>query len=153
MAIGPKLVPAGSLTEQDVTQLNELGSIRYDEQGNEFRYVKAQSAISKGNVCGPVFSASASRWTVTPTVALSPGKFPAGVGLYSISGGAYGYVQKTGVNYYTNSKSAVTAGLFLTWRSNLVATQLAAGHEHLSFGLAMATDSGSVIPRVRLWCN
>src|SRR3990167_5406711 len=150
MAVGPKMVPAGSLAAQDTTQKEEMGTLRYDEKGNRYVYVQADSTVNKGNVCGWLSSTSANARKVTPTYARAAAKHAAGVALYQISGGAFGYIQNEGTIYYVNSKSAVSVGNYLRWGSNLVATQMAGGTEHVVFGVALKTDSGSVIPLVKL---
>jgi len=148
--VGPRLVQDGSLTAQDATQRLELGAERTDSNGNVFVYVKAFSALKKGYVVGWLGSTTAHRGWVTPTRANSIERLPAGVCLYSQSATKFGYIQRLGVNQYCNSKSAVAQTATLYWGSNKVATQIAAGQEHMRFGTALKADSGSVIPMLRI---
>lgn len=151
--VGPKLVPAGKLGSFDTTQKEELGAPRWDAYGNRFVYVKARSTCGIGHVVGWLRSGTASAGIVTRVKANSVYKLPAGVCLGSISTGGFAWIQAEGYIARVTSKSAIASGAGLCFQSNSVATQVAAGQEHMVFGYALKTDSGSVIPGAIIFCH
>ena len=92
----PKTIHAGQLSEVGTTQLEVLGSLRYSEDGlKAYRYCYATEAILQGECVYQAPLASYSMFQVS--VDLSDDcPLVAGVALYTIASGSYGWVQVQG---------------------------------------------------------
>ena len=115
--------------------------------GKEYIYVKAETALAQGYACY-LSSASAAGFVVTPDlskVVTLGGVTKAFVALNTIDTGSHGWVQKSGLNSHVKTDGSVAKGENLVFDTDLVTSTMAAGEEYAVFGIALATDSGSIL--------
>ncbi len=123
-----------------------LGLLASDQKGNVFRYVQNILADSIAVADGTCVYFTATDGVVTPDFTGGSGVSSkvAGVGIGAIAAGSYGWVQVSGYHDAVLTDGGVAANDALVGHTvDGEADTMAAGEEHLVFGFAMATDSGS----------
>lgn len=132
-------------------QEEELGLIRIDgSRGKAFVYVRAETTLALGYVCGYYSSASATAFHVTPDISDCPMELIAGVALGAVTDNHFCYVQFRGENQNTKTDGGVAAGDPLVWDADLICDTMSGGQEHRCFGWSRSADSGSVGIRIHL---
>ena len=150
-----KRIPATDpYTENSATANESLGSIRFDTDGRTFRYHQFVSAMTQGELANHSLSIGIASARVTPTFSTSTVKRPAGVVVATagMTAAYFGWLQIAGPvgvlpsgSTYIRTKGAVAAKDPLCQTVNRKASTMAAGNEHLVFGFARGTDSGSYL--------
>ena len=151
--IGPVLVKQTSLTGQDATAQEKLGT-RMQVNNKGYVYVQCRSAIAVGQVLGTLSSASGqSSYKVTGIIANCSVKKPAGVALATASAGSYVWLQYKGYTTHVKTDGSIGATSILAWLTNKVAKCATAAHiSGRHFGYSRAADSGSVAVSAHLEC-
>ena len=147
--IGTKRVPATSITANDATAQEELGSLRFDSDGRTFRYMQTISTVAIGDLVNRTISTNIASARVAPTLLLV--KLPAGVAVGTVTASYFGWFQiagpvgalASGITTRVRTNTKVAGGNFMTVGVSRKASIAISGAEHLVFGVAQATDSGS----------
>lgn len=138
----------------DATAQESLGDIRFDLDGRTFRYHQCVSTVTRGQLVNHLGSTGIASARVCPTFATSQIKRPAGAcaATSGITASYFGWFQIAGPvgalntgSTYVRTATKVAAGNFLVQYGNRVCSIVVAGNEHLVFGVARATDSGSFL--------
>ena len=143
-----KRVPSTALTANDSTAQEALATIRFDTDGRTYRYYQTISTVAIGDLVNHTLSTGIASARVAPTLLLV--KLPAGVAVGTVTASYFGWFQVAGpvgpmiggtTRVRTNTK--VVGGAFISQAISRKCSIVAAGAEHLVFGVAKATDSGS----------
>ena len=93
---GMKTIHEGQLSVVGTTQLEDLGSLRYSLDGlMAYRYCYATENILQGDCCYQAPLASYSLYNITRDLS-DDIPLVAGVALYTIASGSYGWIQVSG---------------------------------------------------------
>lgn len=143
-----KRVPSTALTANDSTAQEALGAIRFDTDGRTYRYYQTISTVAIGDLVNHTLSTGIASARVAPTLLLT--KIPAGVAVGTVTASYFGWFQVGGpvgpLNGGTTrvrTATKVVGGAFISQSVSRKASIVSAGNEHLVFGIARATDSGS----------
>jgi len=140
-----KQIPATTLTDDNSTSKEELGSIRVESNGKGYRYVRNQGCTTgaKGSVY--VFRTS-DNYSVSRSHTEARRNAFAGIGLGALTKGQYGWVQFSGFSNYLHTDAGVAAGegLVVDSDTNNVADSLVSKTQ-VAWGRTIKADSGSIL--------
>ena len=144
-----KQIPNTALTSNDTTSQEELGQIRIESDGKEYRYVR-NSATSSTSVKGDILKLlTCNNYQVTRSAGAVRFKNNfVGVGIGRISRNNYGWVQCRGYGNYLYTDGAVVAGdsIIVQSTTQRVCRRLSTAYAiTVPFGRTGRADSGSIL--------
>lgn len=148
-------IPGIDVTSSSTSKEHDLGTVAWDNAGNAFRYVQNNTADGIAIADGTCVYPTASEGVVSPdyTGGNGVGALVVGVGVGDIPAGSYGWIQVSGYHDAVNTDGGVVAGDKLIGHTvDGQADTMAAGEEHLVFGVALTDDTaGNTVP-AQIFC-
>ena len=146
-----KFIPTTELTANDTTSQEELGRVRIESDGKQYRYIQMRNGTGKtGNVV--VFNSS-NNYQVTRTACTVRRNLFAGVLLGTLRSTRYGWAQFRGYCTHVKTDAAVVAGHAIGVAATVAGASSGvstAGALKIAFGGSLKADSGSIATAVHL---